>query len=106
MAQARRIERSPRWRSTAEGSPRGVPAGRAIEQAPFRVLVGVNMPAIIVEMAFLSNPQQEREAAGDTFQNAIVQALVNGIVRFRDEAPRPTGAAAAAPPRAVGREGR
>ena len=49
---------------------------RAIQQAPFRVLVGANMPAVLVEMAFLSNPQQEREAATDTFQNAIVQALV------------------------------
>ena len=108
MAQARHIERSAALASAAEASLRAaVPMSpRAIEQAPFRVLVGVNMPAIIVEMAFLSNPQQEREAAGDTFQNAIVQALVNGIVRFRDEAPRPTGAAAAAPPRAAGREGR
>ena len=108
MAQARHIERSAALASAAEGSLRAaVPMSpRAIEQAPFRVLVGVNMPAIIVEMAFLSNPQQEREAAGDTFQNAMVQALVNGIMRFRDEAPRPTGAAAPAPPRVAGREGR
>ena len=108
MAQARHIERSAALASAAEGSLRAaVPMSpRAIEQAPFRVLVGVNMPAIIVEMAFLSNPQQEREAAGDTFQNAIVQALVNGIMRFRDEAPRPTGAAVPAPPRVAGREGR
>jgi N-acetylmuramoyl-L-alanine amidase len=108
MAQARHIERSAALARAAEASLRAaVPMSpRAIEQAPFRVLVGVNMPAIIVEMAFLSNPQQEREATGDTFQNGIVQALVNGIVRFRDEAPRPTGTAAAAPPRAAGREGR
>jgi N-acetylmuramoyl-L-alanine amidase len=109
MAQARHIERSAGLARAVEASLRGsVPMSpRAIEQAPFRVLIGVNMPAIIVEMAFLSNPQQEREAAGDTFQNAIVQALVNGIVRFRDEAPRPTGGAAAMPtPRGAGFEAR
>ena len=90
----------PRSRSAIEASLRErVPMSpRAIEQAPFRVLVGANMPAVLVEMGFLTNPQQEqRSSRATTFQNAIVQALVDGIVRFRDEAPRPTGAAAAAP---------
>jgi N-acetylmuramoyl-L-alanine amidase len=109
MAQARHIERSAALARAVESSLRAsVPMSpRPIDQAPFRVLVGANMPAILVEMAFLSNPQQEREANGDTFQNAIVQSLVNGIVRFRDEAPRPAGdAAVATPPRSAGREGR
>jgi len=57
---------------------------RAIQQAPFRVLVGANMPAVLVEMAFLSNSQQERELTNDTFQNGMVQGLVDAIVRFRD----------------------
>jgi N-acetylmuramoyl-L-alanine amidase len=109
MAQARHIERSAALARAVESSLRAsVPMSpRPIEQAPFRVLVGANMPAILVEMAFLSNPQQEREARGDTFQNAIVQSLVNGIVGFRDEAPRSAGdAAAATPPRSAGREAR
>jgi N-acetylmuramoyl-L-alanine amidase len=110
MAQARHIERSAALARAVEASLRAsVPMSpRAIEQAPFRVLVGANMPAILVEMAFLSNPQQEREATADAFQNNIVQALVNGIVRFRDEAPpRPAGeAAATVPPRGAGRGGR
>jgi hypothetical protein len=50
-------------------------------------------------MAFLSNPQQEHDAATDTFQNAVVQGLVNGIVRFRDVAvARPPGGPASTPP--------
>ncbi len=111
MAQARHIERSGALARAVEASLRGsVPMSpRSIEQAPFRVLVGANMPAIIVEVAFLSNPQQEREAAGDTFQNTLVQALVNGIVRFRDEGrPRPAGDAAGTPPppRGAGRGAR
>jgi N-acetylmuramoyl-L-alanine amidase len=111
MAQARHIERSGALARAVEASLRGsVPMSpRSIEQAPFRVLVGANMPAIIVEVAFLSNPQQEREAAGDTFQNTLVQALVNGIVRFRDEGvPRPAGdpAGTPPPPRGAGRGAR
>ena len=33
---------------------------RAIQQAPFRVLVGANMPAVLVELGFISNPEEEK----------------------------------------------
>jgi N-acetylmuramoyl-L-alanine amidase len=71
---------------------------RAIQQAPFRVLVGANMPAVLVEVGFTTNPEQERQLATDRFQTAIVRALVNGVVRFRDaRASQPvTGTAAGA----------
>jgi N-acetylmuramoyl-L-alanine amidase len=57
---------------------------RAIQQAPFRVLVGANMPAVLVEMGFITNPAQEKQLQSDEFQNLIVQALVESISRFRD----------------------
>jgi len=56
---------------------------RALQQAPLRVLVGVNMPAVLVEMGFLTNPQEEQQLAGDERQNTIVQALVDGVLRYR-----------------------
>jgi N-acetylmuramoyl-L-alanine amidase len=56
---------------------------RALQKAPFRVLVGANMPAVLVELGFLTNAQQEQQLAGDEHQNALVQALVEGIVRYR-----------------------
>ncbi len=34
---------------------------RAIQQAPFRVLVGANMPAVLVEMGFITNADQEKQ---------------------------------------------
>jgi N-acetylmuramoyl-L-alanine amidase len=57
---------------------------RAIQQAPFRVLVGANMPAVLVEMAFITNPDQERQLKSDTFQTSLVRALVDSVGRFRD----------------------
>ncbi len=56
---------------------------RAIQQAPMRVLRGANMPAALVEMAYLTNPDQEKLAAGEEFKNSVAQALYEGIVRFR-----------------------
>jgi N-acetylmuramoyl-L-alanine amidase len=85
MAQARYIDQSAAFARTVEAALReriGM-SRRAIQPAPFRVLGGANMPAILVEMGFLSNAQQEQQLASDDYQNAVVQALVEGIVRFR-----------------------
>ena len=57
---------------------------RPTQQAPFRVLVGANMPAILVEMGFISNPEQERQMTQPDFQTRVAEAIVAGVVRFRD----------------------
>jgi N-acetylmuramoyl-L-alanine amidase len=65
------------------------------------VLVGANMPAVLVEMGFISNPDQEAQLTSTTFQNAIVSGLLRSIIRYRDEAARgvpPPGPATIAPP--------
>ncbi len=56
---------------------------RPIQQAPFRVLVAANMPAVLVEMAFLSNAEQEAQLGTDEFKTRIVQGLFESIVRYR-----------------------
>jgi len=57
---------------------------QAIQQAPFRVLVGANMPAVLVEMGFISNPGEEKLLNSPRYQQQIVDALIDSIVRFRD----------------------
>jgi N-acetylmuramoyl-L-alanine amidase len=42
------------------------------------------MPAVLIEMGFLTNAAEERALAADERQNAIVQALVDAVVRFRE----------------------
>lgn len=85
LAQARYIDKSAAFAHAIDASLREhVPmAPRALEQAPFRGLIGVNMPAVLVELGFLTNPQQEHLLASDDFQNTVVQALVDGIMRFK-----------------------
>ncbi len=41
---------------------------RGIKQAPFKILTGVACPAILVEAAFISNPDEEKKLASDEFQ--------------------------------------
>lgn len=56
---------------------------RAVQQAPFRVLVGATMPAVLVEIGYLSNPDQEQALKTATYQEQIAQALFDAVVQFR-----------------------
>ena len=103
MAQLRHVDQSARWAETVadELSLRLPMSPRGLQQAPFRVLVGANMPAVLVEMGFISNPEQEEKLTSTTFQTAIVNGLLRSIIRYRDEVARgvlPPGPAAFAPP--------
>jgi N-acetylmuramoyl-L-alanine amidase len=58
-----------------------------VERAPLEVLRSVNMPAVMVEMGYLSNDDQERLLADAGFQNTLVQAMYDAILRFRGAPP-------------------
>jgi len=85
LAQSRHLDQSAALAKQVEAALREhVPMNaRALQQGPMRVLVGANMPAVLVEMGFLTNAAQEQQLASDDYQNAIVQALIDGIQRFR-----------------------
>ena len=55
---------------------------RGIKQAPFKVLTGVACPAVLVEVAFISNPEEERKLLTEEFQNNVAQAIYRGLVNF------------------------
>lgn len=56
---------------------------RAVQQAPFRVLVGANMPAALVEIGYLSNADQETQLATAAYQDQVAQSLLDALVKFR-----------------------
>ena len=86
LAQARHIQDSAALARAVEASLRArvTMSPRALQQAPFRVLVGANMPAVLVEMGFMTNPGQEKQLSSDEYQNAVAQSLVDAIIKFRD----------------------
>ena len=85
MAQVRHIEQSSELAQIIEDElRRRIPMSpRAIQQAPFRVLVGANMPAVLIEMGFISNSQQEQQLRNTNFQTLIIEAIVSSVVRFQ-----------------------
>ena len=61
---------------------------RGIKQAPFRVLMGATMPAVLVEVAFISSPEEEQRLKEPAFKDQIAQAIAESIRRFREKLPK------------------
>lgn len=62
-----------------------------VEQAGFRVLKAPDIPSILVETAFISNPYEERKLRNAAHQMKLARAILNGIRRyFRTNAPAGT----------------
>ena len=57
---------------------------RGVKQAGFRVLVGAYMPAILVETAFLSNPEEAKLLGDKAFHHKVAQALASAVLDFRE----------------------
>ncbi|MCX6583095.1 MAG: N-acetylmuramoyl-L-alanine amidase [Candidatus Aminicenantes bacterium] len=55
---------------------------RGVKQAPFRVLMRAAMPAVLVEIAFLSNSDEEKKLQDDVFLNNVADAIYTGISRY------------------------
>ncbi len=85
LAQARHLDESSVLASVLqEELQRQVPmSGHPVRQAPMRLLAAANMPAALVEVAYLTNPEQEARLNTDDFKTTVAQAVFSAIVRFR-----------------------
>jgi len=55
---------------------------RSVEQAGFAVLKAPDIPSILVETAFISNPEEEDKLRDPEYQRRLVDALSTGIRRY------------------------
>jgi len=55
---------------------------RGVKKAPFVVLIGANMPSILAEISFLSNPGDERRLKTPDYRQRIAESLYRGISRY------------------------
>jgi N-acetylmuramoyl-L-alanine amidase len=56
--------------------------GRAVRQAPFTVLAGTSMPAVLIEMGYLTNPEEARLLSRPDYLNRLASAISSGILAF------------------------
>jgi N-acetylmuramoyl-L-alanine amidase len=58
-----------------------------VEQASFAVLKAPDIPSILVETAFISNPQEEARLNDDGYQDRIAEAILKGIKEYFSKNP-------------------
>jgi N-acetylmuramoyl-L-alanine amidase len=67
---------------------------RGVKQAPFIVLKGAEMPAVLVELGFISNPDEEKKLQDAAYRGALVDSLTKAVARYKEQADaRPAPAA-------------
>ncbi len=63
---------------------------RSVEQAGFAVLKSPDIPSILVETAFISNPTEEEKLRNQAYQDKMANAITMGIKRYFAVSPAPT----------------
>jgi len=77
---------------------------RGVKQAPFVVLMGLAMPASLVEIGFITNPEEERSLASERQRDLIADALARAVLEFgrRYDARRGLRPSQSTPPASTG----
>jgi N-acetylmuramoyl-L-alanine amidase len=55
---------------------------RGVKKAPFIVLIGANMPSILAEISFVSNPTDEHRLATSEYRQRIAESLYRGVAKY------------------------
>ena len=58
---------------------------KGVKQAPFYVLLGAQMPAILIETSFISNPRECKRLTNTAYQDQMSEAIVEGIKEYIKE---------------------
>ncbi|MGC2324354.1 MAG: N-acetylmuramoyl-L-alanine amidase, partial [Terriglobales bacterium] len=65
------------WATAGKGT-----RNRGVKKAPFIVLIGANMPSILAEISFLSNPRDEHKLRTPEYRQQIAESLYRGLAKY------------------------
>jgi N-acetylmuramoyl-L-alanine amidase len=71
-----------------QGLIKGLPRGYSrikdlgVKQAPFYVLIGAQMPSIMVETSFITNSWEEKRLGSAAYQEAVAEGILAGIQSY------------------------
>ncbi|MBV9610420.1 MAG: N-acetylmuramoyl-L-alanine amidase, partial [Acidobacteria bacterium] len=87
LAMPEKIERSHKLATMVQQALYGSLAdgqlkNRGVKRAPFVVLLGADMPAVLAEISFLSSPDDERALVGPDLRDRVADALYRGIAKY------------------------
>ena len=57
---------------------------RGVKKAPFVVLIGANMPSILAEISFVTNPKDAEELRRPEYRERVAESLFNGVAKYEN----------------------
>jgi N-acetylmuramoyl-L-alanine amidase len=57
---------------------------RGVKKAPFVVLIGANMPSVLAEISFLSNPKDEKNLRKGDYRQKVAESLYRGVAKYAE----------------------
>jgi N-acetylmuramoyl-L-alanine amidase len=72
---------------------------RGVKKAPFVVLIGANMPSILAEISFVTNPDDAAKLETPVYRERVAESIYNGVAQYASgingtKKPKPTESAA------------
>jgi len=66
------------------GLTRGNPGlkDRGVKKAPFVVLIGANMPSILAEISFVTNPDDAAQLETEAYRQRVAESLFRGVAKY------------------------
>ncbi len=64
---------------------------RGVKQAPFKVLMGATMPAVLVEIGFITNSDEEARLKDSSYREKIAQAIIDSVAAFKEQVGKQLG---------------
>jgi N-acetylmuramoyl-L-alanine amidase len=56
---------------------------RGPHEAPFFVLIGANMPAVLVELGYITNPDEAKRLTSEAYLQALAKGMADGLVAYK-----------------------
>jgi N-acetylmuramoyl-L-alanine amidase len=55
---------------------------RGVKKAPFVVLIGANMPSILAEISFVTNPEDAAQLRTEEYRERVAESLYGGVAKY------------------------
>ena len=57
---------------------------RGVKKAPFVVLIGANMPSVLAEISFVTNPKDARQLGQPEYRQRVAESLYKGVAKYEE----------------------
>ncbi|GAB6036783.1 N-acetylmuramoyl-L-alanine amidase [Fundidesulfovibrio butyratiphilus] len=91
LKESRDFARSTHQGAVTEAKKNGLQRDRGLHEAPFYVLMGANMPAVLVEVGYITNPAEAEKLNSRPYLEKLAEGIADGVLAYKAKLDHKTG---------------